>query len=88
MSTTYADPLYPFWFEAYCNSENFKVRWAYDAIERQVMTGRSYAGWEDALQKATPSKLLSYMASAQDCSCDGLLAVCNKYLRKYCGLNK
>jgi hypothetical protein len=86
--TTYADPLYPFWFEAYCNSENFKARWAYDAIERYVLTGRAYAGWEAALKKASPAKLLAYMASAQDCSSDGLLAVCNKYLRRHCGLDK
>lgn len=45
------------------SSERFTYRWAYDAVNYYVSSGRAYVTWIKAFIKADKYKLLEYMTS-------------------------
>ncbi|MBQ9348840.1 MAG: hypothetical protein IJT94_16130, partial [Oscillibacter sp.] len=61
---------------------------AYGAVEWYINTGRVPLGWERALSRADPKKLLDYLLDGDDQSMSAQVERATDYLKRYCRLEE
>lgn len=61
---------------------------AYGAVEWYVNTGRAPLGWERALDRADPKKLLDYILDGDNQSMSEQVERATDYLKRYCRLEE
>ena len=86
------DTLYNLWkaaeFGHRTQQEKSAYQDAYGAVEWYINTGRAPLGWERALSRADPKKLLDYILDGDDQSMSAQAERATDYLKRYCRLEE